>query len=299
MNKDERLYAFIVSRTSRSRSYVRRFSIHKRWVKASALFAALLFCAAAYGVYGLTQQVTQARIEEENDRLRVENERQRQKLQKLENRVDAIESDARRLSEQSGITHDGQDGADTQGTSGDGADTQSASGNGAGGPALKLDESAVEALEARAARLEEDLKVYEAALRERERIPSIWPVEGGMSDGFGIRSNPFGGGSSEFHPGQDITAPPGTPVAVTADGVVAQAGWQSGYGQVVVVDHGNGLTTRYGHLSKIEVAVGQQLKRGDEVGLVGSTGRSTGPHLHYEVRIGDVAVSPLHYLPAR
>ena len=283
MNRDERLYAFIVSRTSRSRSYVRRFSIHKRWVKASAFAAAALFCAAAYGIYGMTQQAAHMRIEEENNRLRMENEHQRQKLQKLENRVDAIETDARRLSEQSGVSRE-EEGAST---------------HGAGGPALRLDEASVEALEARAARLEEDLQVYAVALRERERIPSIWPVEGGLSDGFGIRSNPFGGSSSEFHPGQDITAPPGTPVVAAADGTVAQAGWQSGYGQVVVIDHGNGLTTRYGHLSKIEVAVGQALKRGEELGQVGSTGRSTGPHLHYEVRISDVAVSPLHYLPAR
>ena len=284
MNRDERLYAFIVSRTSRSRSYVRRFSIHKRWVKASAFAAAALFCAAAYGVYGMTQQAAHMRIEQENNRLRIENERQRQKLQKLENRVDAIETDARRLSEKSGVSREDEEGA---------------SAHGAGGPELKLDEASVEALEARAARLEEDLQVYAVALRERERIPSIWPVEGGLSDGFGIRGNPFGGGSSEFHPGQDITAPPGTPVVAAADGMVAQAGWQSGYGQVVVIDHGNGLTTRYGHLSKIEVAVGQELKRGEELGQVGSTGRSTGPHLHYEVRIGDVAVSPLHYLPER
>jgi murein DD-endopeptidase MepM/ murein hydrolase activator NlpD len=286
MNRDERLYAFIVSRTSRSRSYVRRFSIHKRWVRASAFAAAALFCAAAYGVYGMTQQAAHMRIEEENNRLRIENERQRQKLQKLENRVDAIETDARRLSEQSGVSREEsrEEGAST---------------NGAGGPALNLDEASVEALEARAARLEEDLQVYAVALRERERIPSIWPVEGGLSDGFGIRGNPFGGGSSEFHPGQDITAPPGTPVVAAADGTVSQAGWQSGYGQEVVIDHGNGLTTRYGHLSKIEVTVGQELKRGEELGQVGSTGRSTGPHLHYEVRIGDVAVSPLHYLPAR
>ena len=287
MNRDERLYAFIVSRTSRSRSYVRRFSIHKRWVKASAFAAAALFCAAAYGVYGMTQQAAHMRIEQENNRLRIENERQRQKLQKLENRVDAIETDARRLSEQSGVSRD------------ESREDEGASAHGAGGPELKLDAASVEALEARAARLEEDLQVYAVALRERERIPSIWPVEGGLSDGFGIRGNPFGGGSSEFHPGQDITAPPGTPVVAAADGTVAQAGWQSGYGQVVVIDHGNGLTTRYGHLSKIEVAVGQELKRGEELGQVGSTGRSTGPHLHYEVRIGDVAVSPLHYLPER
>jgi murein DD-endopeptidase MepM/ murein hydrolase activator NlpD len=283
MNRDERLYAFIVSRTSRSRSCIRRFSIHKRWVRASALAAAVLFCAAAYGVYGMTQQVAHLRIEEENNRLRLENERQRQKLQKLENRVDAIETDARRLSEQSGILHD-EEGTNT---------------HGAGGPELKLDDAAIAEIETRAARLEEDLQVYAAALRERARMPSIWPVEGGLSDGFGVRSNPFGGGSSEFHPGQDITAPPGTPVIAAADGTVLQAGWQNGYGQTVVIDHGNGLTTRYGHLSKIEVTAGQELKRGEELGQVGSTGRSTGPHLHYEIRIGDVAVSPLHYLPAR
>src|SRR5437588_455944 len=137
MNRDERLYAFIVSRTSRSRSYVRRFSIHKRWVKASACAAAALFCAAAYGVYGMTQQAAHMRIEQENNRLRIENERQRQKLQKLENRVDAIETDARRLSEKSGVSREDEEGA---------------SAHGAGGPELNLDEASVEALEARALR---------------------------------------------------------------------------------------------------------------------------------------------------
>jgi len=281
MNRDERLYAFIVSQTSRSRSSIRRFSVHRRWVKASALAATLVFCAAAYGVYGLTQQAMHARIEEENNRLRLENERQRQKLRKLENRVDAIEDATRRLSETPGVSRE-EGGAGARG---------------AGGPALKLDDAAIEEVEARAARLEENLRTFEEALRDR--IPSIWPVEGGLSDGFGVRGNPFGGGPSEFHPGQDITAPPGTPVVASADGTVVQAGWQSGYGQEVVVDHGHGLTTRYGHLSKIEVALGQTIKRGEELGQVGSTGRSTGPHLHYEVRIDDVAVSPLHYLPER
>src|SRR5256714_15620070 len=102
MNRDERLYAFIVSRTSRSRSYVRRFSIHKRWVKASAFAAAALFCAAAYGVYGMTQQAVHMRIEEENNRLRMENERPRPKLQKPENRVDAIATATRPLSRRAG-----------------------------------------------------------------------------------------------------------------------------------------------------------------------------------------------------
>jgi murein DD-endopeptidase MepM/ murein hydrolase activator NlpD len=257
-------------------------------VKFSALAAAVLFCAAAYGVYGLTQQAAHMRIEAENNRLREENERQRRQLQNLENRVDAIEDKSRKLSEMSGSQQ------------GDGQQEEGTSVHGAGGPGLSLDADSVASIEARAARLEEHLRTYEAALTERARIvPSIWPVEGESTDSFGVRGNPFGGGSSEFHPGQDIAAPRGTPVVATADGVVVKADWQNGYGQTVVIDHGNGLTTRYGHLSKIEVEVGQEIKRGEELGQVGSTGRSTGPHLHYEVRIGDVAVSPLHYLPER
>jgi murein DD-endopeptidase MepM/ murein hydrolase activator NlpD len=128
-------------------------------------------------------------------------------------------------------------------------------------------------------------------------IPSIWPVMGALRSGVGTRSNPFGGSSIEFHKGQDIAAPIGTPVMATADGTVTIAGWQRGYGWVVYIDHGNGISTRYGHLSRIDVAVGQTLKRGEQLGLVGSTGRSTGPHLHYEVRINGQPVSPLLYLP--
>lgn len=284
MNRDERLYAFFVSRTSRSRSCIRRFSVHKRWVKASAIVASMVFCAAAYGLYGLTQQAGHLRIEQENNRLRMENERQRQQLRKLENRVDAIEDTSRRLSEISGVPAEEAEGT---------------SPHGAGGPALSLDASPVATVEERAERLEQYLQTYEVALRERARVPSIWPVEGESTDSFGVRGNPFGGGSSEFHPGQDIAAPRGTPVFAPADGMVVKAEWQNGYGQTVVIDHGNGLTTRYGHLSKIEVTTGQEIKRNVELGQVGSTGRSTGPHLHYEVRIGDVAVSPEHYLPAR
>jgi murein DD-endopeptidase MepM/ murein hydrolase activator NlpD len=288
MNRDERFYAFIVSTTSRSRSYVRRVTIHQRWLKATAVVVAFLFCAAAYGVYGLTQQALHLRIEEENNRLRIENERQRRQLKKLEDRVDAIEDDARRLSEMSGVPADGQPQEQQE---------EGTSPHGAGGPAL--DAESVELLELRAARLEMDLQVYEATLRERARVPSIWPVEGESTDSFGYRGNPFGGGGSEFHPGQDIAAPHGTPVFAPADGTVLEAGWKNGYGQTVVLDHGNGLTTRYGHLSKVEVGVGQELKRGEQLGLVGSTGRSTGPHLHYEVRLGDLPVSPRHYLPGR
>jgi murein DD-endopeptidase MepM/ murein hydrolase activator NlpD len=137
-----------------------------------------------------------------------------------------------------------------------------------------------------------------AVVNAPANIPAIWPVVGPLRSGVGMRSNPFGGSSIEYHKGQDIAAPIGTPVIATADGVVTIAGWQRGYGWVVYIDHGNGLSTRYGHLSRIDVAVGQSLKRGEQLGLVGSTGRSTGPHLHYEVRINDEPVNPLQYLPA-
>lgn len=280
MNKDERLYAFIVATTSRSRSQIRRVAVHKRWVKVSAVVAFVIMCAAGYGFYGLAQQVAHFRIEEENNRLRQENERQREQLQKLENRVDAIEDASRRLSEISGVTPEEED----------------ANLRGAGGPAILLDEAGIAAVEQRAAQLEVDLKTYEVALNERASVPSIWPVAGEVTDTFGGRRNPFGGGS-EFHSGQDIRAPRGTPVYAAANGVVTLAGTQNGYGNIVVIDHGNGLMTRYGHLSKIEATLGQEVKRGELVGEVGSTGRSTGPHLHYEVRINDTAVNPGHYLP--
>jgi murein DD-endopeptidase MepM/ murein hydrolase activator NlpD len=121
---------------------------------------------------------------------------------------------------------------------------------------------------------------------------------GNLRSGVGVRSNPFGGSSLEYHKGQDISAPSGTPVVATADGNIVIAGWLRGYGQVVYIDHGNGITTRYGHLSRIDVAVGQMIKQGERLGLVGSTGRSTGPHLHYEVRINGQPASPIQYLPA-
>ncbi len=282
MIQDERLYAFIVARTSRS--HIRRIAIHRRWLKATAGAVALLLCAALYGVYAIANQAISHHAERENNRLRAQNEKQRQQLDQLENRVDAIEDASRKLAEISGVTEQ---------------EAEASSVRGAGGPLLLMDAETIAAVEHRAAQLEQEMSVYASVLRERARIPSIWPVEGEVTDYYGVRRNPFGGGSSEFHSGQDISAPTGTPVVAAGSGTVYFAGTQSGYGQIVIIDHGNGLTTRYGHLSRIEVEVGRELARGEEIGRVGSTGRSTGPHLHYEVRINETAVSPWHYLPER
>jgi murein DD-endopeptidase MepM/ murein hydrolase activator NlpD len=127
------------------------------------------------------------------------------------------------------------------------------------------------------------------------RKPVIGNVE--FSSGFGVRSDPFLGRQA-MHTGLDFRASTGDPVRVTANGKVVNAGWAGGYGRMVEVDHGNGLSTRYGHLSQINVKVGEIVKIGQVIGEVGSTGRSTGPHLHYETRIDGDAVDPQKFLRA-
>ncbi|MBR0983092.1 M23 family metallopeptidase [Bradyrhizobium liaoningense] len=127
------------------------------------------------------------------------------------------------------------------------------------------------------------------------RKPVIGEVE--FTSGFGVRSDPFLGRPA-MHTGLDFRAATGDPVRVTANGKVVSAGWSGGYGRMIEVDHGNGLSTRYGHLSEINVRVGEIVKIGQVVGLVGSTGRSTGPHLHYETRIEGEAVDPQKFLRA-
>ena len=278
MAREVRFYAFIIAHTSRSRARVQRIRVEKRSV--SIFCAALLLLAVGlfYGLYGLTQQAAHLRTHFENQRLRAENERQRQELEKLNNRVEKVEDTSRKLAEKSGVVE------------------QAPVLPGSGGPALPMDEMALATLMAKMGRLEEDLRAYEAILRQRGYTPTLWPVDGTLEGGFGGRRNPFGGAGYEFHSGQDIEAAWGAPVVAGASGRVSFVGWQSGYGQLVVVDHGGGLTTRYGHLSHIDVELNQTVSRAQLLGKVGSTGRSTGPHLHYEVRINDQPVNPLPYL---
>ena len=133
------------------------------------------------------------------------------------------------------------------------------------------------------------------AVSDRSSVPSIWPVHGAVSAGFGERIDPLNG-EGAFHSGMDIAAPTGTEVMASADGMVLSAGPEAGYGNAILLDHGNGMTTKYGHLSEVDVVVGQEVKRGQVIGEVGSTGRTTGPHLHYEVHIHDAPVNPATYL---
>jgi len=281
MTRDDRFYAFVIARTSRSRAHIRRICVHKRWLKVSLLGLVVIMAALMYGFYGLTQQAEHLRIERENARLRAQNAKQLQELQKLNSRVNAVEDTSRKLAEMSGIEA-----------------TEQTTPRGQGGPARPVDSAAaLSALESKTARLERQMWIYQEMVRGHGMIPSIWPVDGELEGGFGGRRNPFGGRGFEFHEGQDIDAEYGDPVIAAGNGRVTIAGRQRGYGNVVYIDHGAGLSTRYGHLSQINVAVGQSVTRGQKIGLVGSTGRSTGPHLHYEVRINNQPVDPKRYLP--
>src|SRR5258708_6644655 len=130
---------------------------------------------------------------------------------------------------------------------------------------------------------------------QKNIVPSMWPVNGRLLSRYGERQDPFSG-EGAMHTGVDISAPMGTPVHCAADGIVAFSEYYAGYGRVVIIDHGNGMTTRYAHLSKFEVIPGQEIRRGEIVGYSGASGRVTSPHLHFEVRLGGSPVNPYQYL---
>jgi murein DD-endopeptidase MepM/ murein hydrolase activator NlpD len=147
--------------------------------------------------------------------------------------------------------------------------------------------------------LEGYLSVVRRSVEKREALlnatPSIWPIHGWLSAGFGMRPDPFTG-EADFHPGLDISAEAGTPIRATASGTVELAAPSGDYGNLVVIDHGFGLVTRYGHMSKFAVWQGEEVNRGDVIGYVGATGRATGPHLHYEVLANGKLMNPLQLL---
>jgi murein DD-endopeptidase MepM/ murein hydrolase activator NlpD len=145
------------------------------------------------------------------------------------------------------------------------------------------------------------VEAYKKEIAERtrremlSRIPDLWPVRGSLSSTFGYRSHPVTGGWC-FHSGVDITAPYGTPIYSTAAGIVTFASYRGGFGNTVIIDHGNGITTLYGHCSSLNVRAGRFVRKGDLIAFVGSSGTSTGCHVHYEVARGGGAVDPMAYM---
>jgi murein DD-endopeptidase MepM/ murein hydrolase activator NlpD len=157
----------------------------------------------------------------------------------------------------------------------------------------------VERLRSEALSQEVSLSEIEKNLQSKREVlihtPSIWPIMGWVTSGFGFRTNPFTG-LAQMHEGMDISNRVGTLIVAPADGIVSDVGNDAVHGRIMVISHGFGMTSRYAHLNKVLVKVGQRVKRGDKIAEVGMTGKTTGPHLHYEVRLNGIPVNPMRYV---
>jgi murein DD-endopeptidase MepM/ murein hydrolase activator NlpD len=235
----------------------------------------------------LSQTHELSKLRRENRELQTANEQFGKSVESLRNQLTTVEDRTRKLAIIAGITT-----------------LDESSQGGSGG--VRNDELTpnpyrddVDKMSFRSHSLNKDLSVLEQKFTAQSRMlsstPSIAPVRGILTDGFGGRSDPFTGESGQ-HNAIDISSAVGAPIRSPADGIVVKAEWANGYGNVIYVSHGYGYSTRYGHLSSFGVRAGQRVKRGDVIGYVGSTGRSTGPHLHYEVRVNNNPVNPLEYI---
>jgi len=268
-----------------ARARFRKLRVSNRQIGvATGLFVAVLALSLFTTWTFFTNQVDRTQLErvrEENDELRKVNHEFEESVLQLEQQLGEFESRARQLAIVAGLERDGDDDV-----------------AGVGGEELPAT-GALPTLEERTGRLASQLAAVEDGLVEQERwsaaAPTIAPVKGVLTSGFGQRTDPFTGRRAS-HPAIDISTQPGQPVRATGDGIVLEAGRDSGLGNAVTISHGYGLTTRYGHMTSVSVGVGQRLRRGDVIGTVGNTGRSTGYHLHYQVFEEGQAVNPLAYI---
>ena len=236
----------------------------------------------------LSQNHELNKLQRENRELQTANEQFSKSVESLRTQLHTVEDRTRKLAIIAGITT-----LDETAQGGVGGLRQNED---LGGSPYRDD---VDKMSFRSKRLSTDLSVLEQKFVAQSQLlsctPSIAPVRGILTDGFGGRSDPFTG-EQGAHNAVDISSAVGQPVRAPADGIVVKAEWANGYGNVIYLSHGYGFSTRYGHLSGYAVRPGQRVQRGDIIGYVGSTGRSTGPHLHYEVRVNNVPVNPLEYM---
>ncbi|HEX8736449.1 MAG TPA: M23 family metallopeptidase [Pyrinomonadaceae bacterium] len=265
MQKDDRFYTFLLTHSSKNKIYIRRVEISKKFVTNFA--ASLIFSIGllSIGVLGLLKSDSII-LDKVGAQILSQSENTFQQASFSQNNPNYTET--------SSINYQRPQTFNT------------------GGP-LTLSNFESEAEETE---ITNRLRLIETT-GNPAYLPSMWAHMGKINNEYGFRRNPFGGRTYEFHAGMDIDGEKGDMVVAPANGVVIKADWTGGYGNMIEIDHLNGLTTRYGHLSKIEVAVGETIGRGQLLGLVGSTGRSTGPHLHYELRLNDKAINPRRFLP--
>jgi murein DD-endopeptidase MepM/ murein hydrolase activator NlpD len=280
MPKDNRVYTVLISPSRTSK--VRQLSIHRTILRAIVGGVAIALLLVTYGILRLGQHealnLKYLSVKAENENLKQANDAYQNSYAKLKGQISYVEDMSRELARSAKMEHSPEIDELV----------------GIGGP------ETVVALDKAADHLEREVRHISDRMRSDvlrlSSIPRGLPVNGYITDGFGMRRNPFNGEGREVHEGLDIAVDFGTPVTSTADGLVIYAAPHAGYGNLVIVYHNNGITSRYGHLSRIAVEAGQRVKRGDQVGNVGSTGRSTGPHVHYEIRENDQSIDPLRYV---
>jgi murein DD-endopeptidase MepM/ murein hydrolase activator NlpD len=284
---------------------VRRIKIPIAAVKYAVSFLCLLvvFMIGSFINYRYTVNTVTAE-KAELETLRHENETQSKEINQLANTTAALKSDMERLNSLDAEIRHIVNNEDTAVTSRSGLVRPSGSHTGQGGPGVQADindiKNVVQDLQAAISVREQSLlELKQALLDKQSRLaatPSIWPTSGEVTSRFGMRNSPWGGNDGDYHPGIDIANSVGTPIVTTADGEVVESGWYGGYGNMVQVNHGNGISTIYGHNSRLLVHVGQVVKKGQVIAYVGNTGASTGPHCHYEIRVNGTAVNPASFL---
>jgi len=259
MNNKKNHFVFLFTKKSKSDIYIKRVEVPKKFLTSSILSLAFSTAIISVGVFSFVQNTDLSSLNALNQPLSIETQ--------------TVLSDYKTINYERPVTGDFTSNA--------------------GGPVdFQLTNESDEEENA----IEKQLKTIETS-SSPESIPTMWAHLGKINNEFGFRRNPFGGRAYEFHGGLDIDGERGDTVVAPANGVITKAGFQGGYGNMIEIDHGNGLTTRYGHLSKIDVQIGDKTTRGQVIGYVGSTGRSTGPHLHYELRVDDKPVNPRRFLP--
>jgi murein DD-endopeptidase MepM/ murein hydrolase activator NlpD len=293
----KRFYTFIIVPNASSRLHKVRIPIQGMYVLAS-IGLILLFAVVSLGfnyarmAFKMSDYNT---LQAENTELKVEKKNLEVTTKKLSTKIETLESLSARLTNlmenDSFLKRFGKGGMG--GSKGDFRTSDIVK-------QIFEQPSNIEALKDRTSDLESRMTLLEQLAEKRAKTirstPTIWPLRGRIGSYFGGRADPFTGGA-DVHYGLDISGMYGAPVKATADGLVIFAGRKGDYGNLVILDNNNGLTTRFGHLSRFSVKVGAAVTKGQVIGYVGMTGRTTGPHLHYEVRMNDRPENPKKFLP--
>jgi murein DD-endopeptidase MepM/ murein hydrolase activator NlpD len=292
---------------NRKTGAVRRFTLARAPLVIAGLLALSMAGFAGLMSMGMSQsgEVEIVGLRASSDSLKLENDSYRAATGELASQISSLQTALRQLAEQAQLDPATREAMEKlpavvkSQAMGGGAVPADLAKPGkaapAGGPAsgsLGVLRDLLGVLEDRLASVRTKVEGQQALARA---TPAGWPVAGWLTSGFGPRKDPFTGGA-ENHPGLDISADKGTEVKATADGIVEAAGYNGDYGNAVLIDHGFGISTRFGHLSRFGVVTGQHVRRGDVIGYVGATGRATSPHLHYEILFNGAPANPLRLL---